>query len=70
MIRRVCQYCDRTIGWKEGGDGVSHGSCAHCHGVVLEMFREGKNCDPDEVREVADLRLPVGVPACMRRAGL
>ena len=66
MITISCSYCGCTYGTKEGGSFTSHGTCPTCHKIVMADFDAGGNCDPDEIRRIADLRLP----ACMRAAGL
>jgi hypothetical protein len=65
MMEIVCSYCRHTYGWKDGR-GVSHGICDHCKAIVDDDLRQGGNCDPDDIRAVADLRLP----ACQRVARL
>jgi hypothetical protein len=63
MMEIVCSYCRCTYGWKDGA-GTSHGICNHCKTIVDDDLRRGGNCDPDDIRAVADLRLP----ACQRQS--
>lgn len=30
MIQVICCKCGKELGWKSGGDGVSHGLCNPC----------------------------------------
>lgn len=36
----VCAYCQKRIGTKEGGEGVSHGACPDCHKKQLEEIEK------------------------------
>ena len=61
MITVSCMYCQRTYDRKEG-EGVSHGICNDCKVIVDADFDRGGNCNPDDIRAAAELRLP----ACQR----
>jgi hypothetical protein len=65
MMTVSCVYCRRTYAEKDG-EGVSHGICDLCHNIVNEDFRQGGNCNPDDIRRIADFRLP----ACQRDGGM
>lgn len=40
MIKIVCSHCQAILGYKEGGDGVSHGVCPPCKEKQLKLLEE------------------------------
>ena len=41
MLKRVCSWCSKTMGYKymgykDGGEGVTHGICPECYAKVLD----------------------------------
>ena len=64
-MRVVCSYCRETYATKPG-EGVSHGQCKHCHKIAMDDMNRGGNCNVDDIRAKADLRLP----ACQRAGGM
>lgn len=46
MLTIKCSYCPTILGYKEGGNGVSHGVCPKCleeqNRLLEEMLEEQK----------------------------
>lgn len=40
MLTIKCSHCQTILGYKEGGDGVSHGICPSCKEKQLKLLEE------------------------------
>lgn len=44
MLVIICSYCQQILGYKEGGDGQTHGICSTCaeeqHRLLEEWLKE------------------------------
>lgn len=52
MITVVCAECKKILGYKEGGEGISHGLCDEClekqYKLLEEMIKEQKKESKDD----------------------
>ncbi len=39
LVRRVCGWCDKTLGWKSGTGGDTHGVCPPCYDALIAKMR-------------------------------
>jgi hypothetical protein len=40
MLKIVCAWCGKVMGYKEGGDGITHGMCADCYAAMEREIEE------------------------------
>lgn len=42
MLKSICAWCDKELGEKPGGDGISHGICPSCSKDLLSDYFQSK----------------------------
>lgn len=50
MLQIVCCRCDKYIGQKPGGNGITHGFCDSCEKEQLSIWRE-------EIRKLENIKV-------------
>lgn len=42
-LQRVCAWCGKTMGWKPGGPGITHGICQDCQHQLRRLQQGGRD---------------------------